>query len=333
MGKLKYNKDTIKERIIKEMPESDIEIIEYSGIVKPIKIKCNKCENILSYNTADKIIDRGRRGLKNACNICEDTKSYRKRVQQVNKLKELLETTPNIILLTEDIKRVKNKIDFKCLKCGNVFQRNIYEFFKTQKCPFCEGNISKYNLELFQKKMEAKKILDYEVVGDFKNSETPILFKHKKCGFIWKASPSNILAGHGCPKCKLSKGETKIAQILDELEIKYYTQYRFKNTEISNMPFDFYVLYKNKEYCIEFQGEQHFKPIDHFGGEEKFIIQKERDIKKKNFCNKRNIILIEIPYYSIDDIENILKFWFNDQSKDVVSSDTKNKPSKDEDIV
>ena len=80
MGKLKYNKNTIKERIMKEMPASDIEIIEYSGIVKPIKIKCNKCGNILSYSTTDKIIDRGRRGLKNACNICEDTKSYKKRI-------------------------------------------------------------------------------------------------------------------------------------------------------------------------------------------------------------------------------------------------------------
>ena len=55
MGKLKYNKNTIKERIMKEMPASDIEIIEYSGIVKPIKIKCNKCGKIESENSNVKI--------------------------------------------------------------------------------------------------------------------------------------------------------------------------------------------------------------------------------------------------------------------------------------
>ena len=58
MAKQKYTKETIKARILKEMPESDIEIIKYNGIVKPAIIHCNKCNSDIEYKTMDKIINR-----------------------------------------------------------------------------------------------------------------------------------------------------------------------------------------------------------------------------------------------------------------------------------
>ena len=63
--------------------------------------------------------------------------------------------------------------------------------------------------------------------------------------------------------------------------------------------FDFAVFDKeNKLVClIECQGQQHYKPIEQFGGEAQFLIQKENDEKKRNFCKEENIILIEIPYW------------------------------------
>ena len=67
--------------------------------------------------------------------------------------------------------------------------------------------------------------------------------------------------------------------------------------------FDFYLPDYNT--CIEFQGLQHFKPIDFFGGEEDFIIQQKNDNKKKEYCEKHNIPLKIIKYdqnFTIEDL-------------------------------
>lgn len=68
---------------------------------------------------------------------------------------------------------------------------------------------------------------------------------------------------------------------------------------------DFY-LPKNKA-IIEFNGEQHYKPIKHFGGTKKFQKQQGRDFSLKLYCEHNKIGLIEIPYTSFNDIESILK--------------------------
>ena len=73
------------------------------------------------------------------------------------------------------------------------------------------------------------------------------------------------------------------------------------------LSFDFYVPQCNT--CIEYQGIQHYKPVERFGGEEQFIIQQKHDMIKKEYCAKNNINLIEIPYwYNTDDkISEFLK--------------------------
>lgn len=58
--------------------------------------------------------------------------------------------------------------------------------------------------------------------------------------------------------------------------------------------------------CIEYDGEQHFKPIELFGGEKQFKIQVENDNIKNTFCKENNIKLIRIPYYELNSIPNFL---------------------------
>ena len=57
---------------------------------------------------------------------------------------------------------------------------------------------------------------------------------------------------------------------------------------------------------IEFQGEQHERPVDFFGGEEQFTIQQEHDLRKREYVKAHNIDLLEIWYYEFKDIEEIL---------------------------
>ena len=65
------------------------------------------------------------------------------------------------------------------------------------------------------------------------------------------------------------------------------------------LPFDFYLPEQNT--CIEFDGLQHFKPIDWFGGVETFLYIQKNDRLKDEYCLNNSIKLLRIKYN--DDIE------------------------------
>ncbi len=48
--------------------------------------------------------------------------------------------------------------------------------------------------------------------------------------------------------------------------------------------------------AIEYNGEQHYKSIERYGGEEKLKKQQERDKFVRKKCKENNIILIEWHY-------------------------------------
>jgi hypothetical protein len=52
---------------------------------------------------------------------------------------------------------------------------------------------------------------------------------------------------------------------------------------------------------FEFQGEQHSRPIEFFGGEEGFRRNNERDKRKRELCRRNGVILIEWQYYEAID--------------------------------
>lgn len=98
--------------------------------------------------------------------------------------------------------------------------------------------------------------------------------------------------------CLHSKGEAKIQQLLDILNIKYERQKVFNEcrgkTGRQPLFFDFYLPEYNM--CLEYQGEQHYRPVNFFGGEDAFNNLQLNDSEKEKFCRENNIILIKIKY-------------------------------------
>ena len=43
---------------------------------------------------------------------------------------------------------------------------------------------------------------------------------------------------------------------------------------------------------IEYQGEQHYKPIDFFGGKDSYEATVQRDRKKKELCERNGVTII-----------------------------------------
>lgn len=120
------------------------------------------------------------------------------------------------------------------------------------------------------------------------------------CGGHTFASYTSLKYGHvlSCGCRHRSKWEIFIHNYLKELNVDFEEEKRFPecmNIKQSDMlPFDFYI--ENKRIIIEYDGEHHYKPIEYWGGEEKFKITQQNDEIKNKFCEDNNIILLRLPY-------------------------------------
>ena len=98
----------------------------------------------------------------------------------------------------------------------------------------------------------------------------------------------------------MSKGENKIVQILKANKISFKREVTFpylNGKKKAPLRFDFAIFDAHKLVgLIEFDGRQHFEPIEFFGGINGFIETVKRDKIKNTYCQTHNIPLLRLPY-------------------------------------
>lgn len=104
---------------------------------------------------------------------------------------------------------------------------------------------------------------------------------------------------------RASYGEIKIEDILKSSGLSFEQEYSFKDLVSSSghpLRFDFAVFDDDGEidFLIQFQGIQHYKPKDKFGGMVGLQKQQFFDMKKRQYCKKHDIRLVLIPYWDED---------------------------------
>ena len=117
--------------------------------------------------------------------------------------------------------------------------------------------------------------------------------------------PNSLKKNKSCPICNESKGEKAIRTYLENNKVNFIQEYRFEDCRCKYaLPFDFYIPSLN--LCIEFDGIQHFEESNFFGVEKSFKDTQTRDKIKNNYCKDNGINLLRIPYWELDNIEEIL---------------------------
>ena len=113
-------------------------------------------------------------------------------------------------------------------------------------------------------------------------------------------TPHSHLSGNGCPKC-LYKSQYKLYSRLcnefPDLEILY----EYSPDWLGKQRFDIYIPKYN--IAIEYNGEQHYKPIARFGGVLGYNKTVERDSYKLEKCKANNCKLYD---YKNDDLQEII---------------------------
>ena len=189
----------------------------------------------------------------------------------------------------------QKKILIKCNACQNSFWQGSEDHLHGHGCPICAGTKKKTTEQFIE---EAKKIhgnkYDYSKVN-YINSNTKVEIICKKCKKHFLQTAIDHTQGYGCPFCNFSKGEKEIENFLIENKISYIPQKKFSNCKDKRpLPFDFYLPELN--IAIEYNGKQHYKPIEKFGGEKQLHKQRHHDWIKRKYCQKNNITLVIISY-------------------------------------
>jgi hypothetical protein len=199
--------------------------------------------------------------------------------------------------------------------CGRNFEMNADGFlYNGNRCKYCSPYRSwSYTTNEFKKAVkDSFQGEEYEVLGEYKNTHSCILFKHKICNREFEMRPNNFLIKENrCPHCPRSLGEERIKKYLDKNNFKYVPDTKINGLGI--LRFDFKVYHKDSFILVEYDGKFHYEP---FGKKpkniERFEKQKRNDRLKDEFCLRKNIILIRIHYKDFDNIEKILEKAFND---------------------
>lgn len=110
-----------------------------------------------------------------------------------------------------------------------------------------------------------------------------------------------ILQGQTSPKWK---SEAQLFALVAGLYPDAIYQYRAEWLHMQSL--DIYI--PSLSIGIEYQGVQHYRPIEHFGGEEHFRHQQDNDRKKKELCSKNGVTLIEWPYTENISETNLIKY-------------------------
>ena len=126
--------------------------------------------------------------------------------------------------------------------------------------------------------------------------------KRSKCKIIcpehgpFEQRPDQHAAGYGCPKCSASKGEAMIRALLDEFRLQYDEQWPVRLGFRRVVRYDFRV----GKTLIEYDGMQHYRSIEFFGGDSTLKKTMRNDKEKDAWAHSNGYDLIRIGYHEWD---------------------------------
>lgn len=272
---------------------------EFKGMTKNTNIKCSIHPNHTITQTPKYHL-----GAEEPCIECRRDKRTKEFIKLSKERYPGLFTYEKTKFIT-----TKTPLTITCIKHGDLNIDLYSHTLHIHGCKPCEEE------ERYNKYLEKFKEIHNDKFIYYKNTEyglsivtDKMKIKCKDCGNIFFQGIHSHAQGFGCPVCKTSFLEKYILKYLQDNNIKYESQYSFKDCKnIRLLLFDFVIFNKdNSIKCLlEGQGIQHFQAIPNwFGGEEAFKLRRKRDQIKRDYCKKNSIPLIEVKY----DVKDIPKY-------------------------
>ena len=183
-----------------------------------------------------------------------------------------------------------------------------------QGCPDCkfekEAALHSKGREDFIKEAQAihGTRYDYSKVK-YTNNKTNVIVICPDHGPFEVMPQDHLQKRNGCPICQASKGETAIRVWLENHGIKFQCHKSIHSPLAVGKRKKFMPDFILPDYnmFIEYNGEQHYREKELWGGAAQLKHQQARDAALREYCRQQNIKLLEIHYKDFDRIEEILE--------------------------
>ena len=217
----------------------------------------------------------------------------------------------------------KSKVTVFHSKCGTEYQVTFANFKQGKRCPKCSRKAKRLSTEYIKEFTEKETQKEYKVVS-IKNwssaRNSKIKFLHKTCGNTYEATFSNFKQGKRCPHCASKSSESKASQLLrkllESMNVDFEVEKKFNSLRNPftgcQLRYDFYI--KKLNLLVEIDGEQHFFPVERFGGIKQFKKSKYNDYLKNRYAEINGFKLIRVPL-----VENNKKRRYEKVKKDIFS--------------
>ena len=306
----RLSKEDFQKKIDELYPDEELTVLNYTLRTMPCTIKCNRCGEQYTLQNAGSFCNSFKKRI---CKNCLPNKREIVEKSFLKFKKWTKEQTDYIFNFIPEKISSKTLIEAVCISCGKPSSKTIYDYLRGRKCKYCQKNVLK-TLEEYQ-----AEIGDEYTVLEYNGMSHRSKFRHNICNFIYIANSGAYL----CPKCKGSKGERKIRAYLLKNQIDFEEQ-KIYLIQGHKLRADFYL--PQYDIVIEYNGEQHYYPLDFFGGEETFKKRQLYDNYKRDYFKDK---LFEISYLDYD----ILNQKLDDLLKNLKSSSTISKESKETEVL
>ena len=180
------------DRISQKFAKEDLTCIEYKSMKLPVKIKCNKCNNVYFFKKGESPLKKEKQTMCKKCTLTPQ------RVKTKNKVDHWYNTQGKKDFLLLEINGY-DYIKLQCRNCGEIRKRSFHDVLRGRGCG-CLAKNTLISQEEFENEVKELFNGEYEVIGKYLGRHKKVLIKHS-CNFIWGITPSNLLIGKGCPKC------------------------------------------------------------------------------------------------------------------------------------
>lgn len=258
-----------RDRILSRIHPKNIFLGHFTPGRKGYKIKCADCGSIKM---------KASTGIRERCS-CDKMSSSRFDDDFFKK-----KLNKNLTFL----RRLGKRFVCTCNLCGKQLNKWSDSLSSPCRCVFSLK-------EDFVKKTLEKE--GYNLLSSFKSSSFKM---NTRCpnGHEWSVKWGDFYTGYRCGECGRLKNEKKCKEIIESITEKKFKKIKPKwllNPKTGGrMEID--CFNEDLRIGLEYNGEQHYRPISWYGGEKSFKKTKQRDALKKKLCKKNNIDLIVVPY-------------------------------------
>ena len=197
---------------------------KYTGAFQKISVRCNLCGNIWDSTARNLLYARGCP----KCSMKLVASKIRKSPKQFEE--EMNSLHPELIFIDEYFAR-STKLLYVCTVCGEAQYGSPPHLLSGEGCRFCGRQkcycANRKTHDEFIQEMEQVNP-QIEILTNYTTIKAKVRARCKICSQQWYPVATSLLAGCGCPMCRLSKGEKWIDQFLHSNSIEHSHQQTYK---------------------------------------------------------------------------------------------------------